>query len=301
MSASSTPSRGTRVFVAGARGQLGAAIVEAFDDREVIAHTRATLDVTDHGAVCRAVASARPDMIINCTAFNDVDGAEARPLDAFAVNAFAVRSLARAAEDTGARLVHYSTDFVFDGTASKPYRETDAPSPQSVYAASKLTGEWFALEAPGAMVLRVESLFGTGRTWTGRRGTMDGLLAGLEQRRSVRVFSDRTVSPSYTGDVVTATRHLLDTAAASGLYHCVNSGHATWEQVAREMARQLGIEPRLEPITMDQVVTPATRPRYCALANDKLADAGLSMPPWQDALARWLTARVYRDIRIEGC
>jgi dTDP-4-dehydrorhamnose reductase len=282
---------GACVFVAGAGGQLGAAIVQAFGDRQVIAHTRATLDVSDHRAVCEAVADAKPGVIINCTSFNDVDGAESRPLEAFAVNAFAVRSLARAAEDAGARLVHYSTDFVFDGTASAPYRETDAPSPRSTYAASKLIGEWFALEAPGAMVLRVESLFGTSRTWTGRRGTIDALVAGLEDGRPVRVFTDRTVSPSYIADVVAATRHLLDTAAAPGLYHCVNGGRATWEQVARELARQLGVEPRLEPMTMDRVTLAAKRPRYCALANDKLAAAGFAMPPWQDAVARWFTVR----------
>jgi dTDP-4-dehydrorhamnose reductase len=285
------PAAGARVFVAGAHGQLGAAIVQAFGARQVMAHTRATLDVTDQQAVCRAVADARPDVIINCTSFNDVDGSESHPSEAFAVNAFAVRSLARAAEDAGARLVHYSTDFVFDGTASAPYRETDAPSPRSTYAASKLTGEWFALEAPGALVLRVESLFGTGRTWSGRRGTMDALVTGLEDGRSVRVFTDRTVSPSYTADVVAATRHLLDTAAPAGLYHCVNSGHATWEQVARELARQLGVDPRLEPLTMAQVTLRAKRPRYCALANDKLAAAGFLMPPWQDAIARWFTVR----------
>ena len=288
---SPSPAAGARVFVAGAHGQLGAAIVQAFGDRQVIAHTRATLDVTDHHAVCQAVAEAKPDVVINCTAFNDVDASESRPHEAFAVNAFAVRSLARAAEDAGARLVHYSTDFVFDGTASAPYRETDAPSPRSIYAASKLTGEWFALEAPGAMVLRVESLFGTSRTWTGRRGTMDGLVTGFEDGRAVRVFTDRTVSPSYIADVVAATRHLLDTAAAPGLYHCVNGGRATWEQVARELARQLGVEPRLEPMTMDRVTLAAKRPRYCALANDKLAAAGFAMPPWQDAVARWFTVR----------
>src|SRR4051812_11457099 len=106
-----------RILVVGASGQLGAAIVQAFADRDVVAHTSATLDITDATAVQRAVTGARPDVIVNCAAFNDVDGAEARPGEAFAVNAFGVRVLARAAEDSGARLVHYSTDFVFDGLA----------------------------------------------------------------------------------------------------------------------------------------------------------------------------------------
>ena len=279
------------VIVTGAAGQLGAVIVRTFADRGVTALTSATLDVTDADAVARTVASIAPEIIINCAAFNDVDGAEARPADAFAVNAFAVRSLARAAEHVGARLVHYSTDFVFDGTASEPYSEDDRPAPRSVYAASKLVGEWFALDAPGAYVLRVESLFGSPRSWQGRRGTIDHMVRGLEQGTPVRVFSDRTVSPSYTPDIAAATRHLLDSAAPGGLYHCVNTGAATWEQVARELARVMGVEPTLQTTTTDQVQMKAPRPRFCALANSKLAAAGFPMPSWQDALARWLSSR----------
>jgi dTDP-4-dehydrorhamnose reductase len=143
----------TRVFVTGAAGRLGAAIVSAFQDRQVTAHTRATLDIADADAVSRAVAAARPDVIINCAAFNDVDGAESAPIAALAVNAFAPRNLAKAARDSGAVLVHYGTDFVFDGRASQPYDEMATPSPQSTYAASKLLGEWFALDAPRAYVL----------------------------------------------------------------------------------------------------------------------------------------------------
>jgi dTDP-4-dehydrorhamnose reductase len=277
--------------VIGASGQLGASLVRALADREVIAHTSATLDVTDAAAVAQRVRAASPRAIINCAAFNDVDGAEARPEDAFALNAFAVRSLARAAEDVGARLVHYSTDFVFDGTATTPYTENSPPRPRSVYAASKLVGEWFALDAPGAYVLRVESLFGTPRDWAGRRGTFDSIVNGLERGTTVRVFTDRTVSPGYTLDIAAATRHLLDSDAAPGLYHCVNSGSATWEQVARELARRLGVQPHLDPITTDQIQMQAARPRYCVLATDKIAAAGFPMPPWQDAVGRWLASR----------
>ena len=281
----------SRVMVTGAAGQLGALIVRAFAQHDVAAFTSATLDITDAAAVDRTVRSVNPEVIVNCAAFNDVDGAEARPADAFAVNAFAVRSLARAAESIGARLVHYSTDFVFDGTATEPYSETSAPTPRSVYAASKLVGEWFALEAPGGLVLRVESLFGSPRDWPGRRGTMDTIAAGLEQGRAVRVFTDRTVSPGYTPDIAAATRHLVESAAPAGIYHCVNTGMATWEDVARELARVMQIEPSLTPIRTDQVQMAASRPRFCALANAKLAAAGFPMPTWQDAIARWVAVR----------
>jgi dTDP-4-dehydrorhamnose reductase len=280
-----------RVLVTGASGQLGSMIVRAFVDGEVVALTSATLDVTDSAAVRAAVAAAKPDVIVNCAAFNDVDGAEDRPLDALAVNAFAVRSLARAAADHDATLVHYSTDFVFDGQASAPYGEDVPPSPRSTYAASKLLGEWFALDAPGAFVLRVESLFGSPREWRGRRGTLDGVVGAIEEGREVRVFTDRTVSPSYTPDVAAATRHLVDTGATPGLYHCVNGGMGTWKDVAEEVARLLGIHARLTPVTTDQVRLKAARPRFCALSNRKLAAAGFEMPEWRDALKRWLAAR----------
>lgn len=280
-----------RVFVTGAAGQLAGYVASTFADQDVIACGRSDLDVTDPLAVHQAVVAAKPDVLINCAAFNDVDGAEHRPRDAFAVNAFAVRSLARAAEVVGATFVHYSTDFVFDGTAREPYDEGAEPKPQSTYAMSKLVGEWFALEAPRAFVLRVESLFGSPRGWTGRHGTMDGIVGGLEQGREMGAFTDRVVSPSYTPDIAAATRHLIDTGAAQGLYHCVNSGSATWYEVAEELARRLNLTPRLKPTTMDQVTLAAARPRYCALSNQKLAAAGFQMPSWQDAMARWLRTR----------
>jgi len=281
----------SRVLVTGASGQLAASIIRAFWDRDVIAHTHATLDVTDGAAVQREIGNAHPDLIVNCAAFNQVDDAERRATEAFAVNAFAVRSLARAAESCGAALVHYGSDFVFDGTATQPYDEAAAPGPRSVYASSKLVGEWLALEAPRAYVLRVESLFGSPSDWTGRRGTLDGIVAGLEAGRDLTVFTDRTVSPGYVVDIAAATRYLVEADAAPGTYHCVNSGYGTWQEVALEVARILGIPARLKLVTMDEVSLAAARPRFCALSNRKLAAAGFTMPPWQDALRRWLGAR----------
>jgi dTDP-4-dehydrorhamnose reductase len=284
-----TPADGV-VLIAGAHGQLGARLVDTFSDHAVIAHTRQSLDVTDPAAVARTVAAAGPAVVINAAAFNDVDGAESRPIDALAVNAMAVRSLARAADAAGAIFVHYSTDFVFSGEATEPYEERDEPSPRSAYAMSKLLGEWLALEAARPYVLRVESLFGSPRGWPGRRGSLDGIVDGMLAGREVRVFTDRVVSPSYTPDVAAATRHLVTSGAAPGLYHCVNSGQATWHDAAVEVARQLGVVPRLVPMTMDQVTLAAARPRYCALSNRKLAEAGFPMRTWQEALAHWLAA-----------
>jgi dTDP-4-dehydrorhamnose reductase len=280
-----------RVLVTGAAGQLGAAIQRAFADWEVVPSQRSDLDITDPRAVRARIANVRPHVIVNCAAFNDVDRAETAPTVALAVNAFAVRSLARAAESCGATLVHYGSDFVFDGEASTPYVETAEPAPRSVYAASKLLGEWFALDAPRGFVLRVESLFGVDADWQGRRGTIDGIVARLEAGQEVRVFTDRVVSPSYVEDVAAATRHLVTSGAEPGLYHCVNAGAATWYDVARTLADLLAVTGRFVTMTMAEAKLAASRPRYCALDASKLAAAGFVMPPWEDALRRWLATR----------
>jgi dTDP-4-dehydrorhamnose reductase len=278
----------------GSSGQLGTAIVRAFKGWQIVPYTHSSLDITNIEAVQRAVNAAQPYVIVNCAAFNLVDDAESRPLDAFAINAFAVRTLARGAEDTGATLIHYGSDFVFaglEGPDTPPYDESVPPSPRSVYAASKLVGEWLALESPRAYVLRVESLFGLPADWKGRRGSLDTIVAGLEAGREVPVFTDRIISPSYIEDVAAATRYLVESSAPHGLYHCVNSGQGTWYQVAVEAARLLGVDARLKPITTRDIRFVAARPRFCALSNRKLAAAGFEMPAWQDALQRWLVAR----------
>jgi dTDP-4-dehydrorhamnose reductase len=278
-----------RILVTGATGLLGRAIVHRLRGAaDVVPLARADLDITDGTAVEGRIRAEHPDVIINCASDNDVDGAETQPLRALEVNAFAVRELARAADDAGATLVHYSSDFVFDGTTTRPYREEDEPNPQSVYAASKLLGEWFAIEARRAFVLRVESLFGAAPGETGRRGSLETIADAIAHGREVPVFTDRTVSPTYVRDIVWATEALLQRDTAPGLYHCVNTGAATWFEIALEMGRLLGREPRLKPVTLKDVTLRAPRPAYCALDNGRLRARGIVMPSWQDAIARHL-------------
>lgn len=282
-----------RIAVVGARGQLGGAIVhECAPHHETIGFTRTELDVTDDEAVLEAMRRVRPDAIVNAAAYTDVDASEEHPVDALNVNAFAVRALARAAQALATTLVHYSTDFVFDGRASSPYCEEDRPNPQGVYAASKLLGEWFAYDAPRAYVLRVESLFGRAPGARPARGSVAGIVSKLTAGEPAMVFEDRTVSPTYVIDGAHATRRLLESNAPGGLYHCVNSGHCTWLEFAREAARQLGVEPRLIARKMADVPLRAPRPQYCALSNDKLRSVGIEMPSWQEALARSLKLEV---------
>ena len=279
-----------RIVVVGAAGQVGAAVVqECQADHEVVALTRAALDVGDDRAVAAAMDRVRPDVIVNGAAFTDVDGAEERPIDALNANAFGVRALAQAARTHGAVLVHYSTDFIFNGTASAPYTEQDRPGPRGVYAMSKLLGEWFASDAPRAYVLRVETIFGRAPGAGPEKGSVAGILTALKAGGSPKVFTDRTISPTYVLDAARATRRLLESAAPVGLYHCVNTGSCTWMEFAQELARQMGVEPRLVPVTLSDMSLRAPRPLYSALSNEKLRQAGVDMPTWQDALRRYLT------------
>ena len=278
-----------RVLVAGAAGLLAAAVCREFTGRaDILALDHEALDITDPEMVQRTVADARPDVLINCAAYNDVDGAEEDARTAIGVNALGVLALARAAIASGARFVQYSTDFVFDGEASRPYDEQDRPNPRGVYAASKLLGEWFALEPPHAYVLRVESLFGDPGPRPARVGSVGTIVERVRAGEPVPVFVDRTVSPSYTTDVARATRELLERGAARGVYHCVNSGATTWADLAAEVAKVLQRPLRIIPITLESAARKAPRPKYCALANRKLAAAGIPMPTWQDALRRYL-------------
>ena len=286
-----------RVAVTGAGGQLGAVLVHEFQSgHEVIAFSHRDLDIADDAAVADAIDRVRPNLIVNAAAFTDVDASEDRPVEAFNANAFGVRALARAARRQQATLIHYSTDFVFDGTGSRPYVEMDRPNPRSVYAMSKLLGEWFAMDAPHAYVLRVESLFGGVPGGPPARGSVETILNTLKNGGSPRVFIDRTVTPTYAIDAAQATRRLIELQAPPGLYHCVNSGSCTWFEFARELATQLGIEARLTPVRMKEVKFRAARPLYCALSNAKLQSLGIQMASWQAALSRFVgTARVLND------
>ena len=275
-----------RIVVTGAAGQLGTAVVQQYQGRaDVIPADRQALDIGDAGAVDAFFARERPDAVINCAAYNNVDEAEDHAADALRVNALAVRALGRASAAVGAVFVHYGTDFVFDGLAARPYAEDDEPAPQSVYACSKLLGDWFAADCPRHYVLRVESLFGG----TQRRSSVDRIADAIRKGEPARVFVDRTVTPSYVQDVAEATWRLIDTAAPCGLYHAVNSGVTTWFELATEVGRQLGVEPNLVPVKVADVPMKARRPQYAALSNAKLARAGAQMPAWQDALRRYLS------------
>ncbi len=278
-----------RVLVFGAAGQLGATTVRLWRamGHVVVAITRGEVDVTSPVAVAAAVDAAAPDAVINCTAYNRVDEAELDPGEALAVNTWAVKAMSAALRGRDSVFVHYSTDFVFDGATDRPYVETDAPNPQSAYGMSKLLGEWLAAEVPRHYVLRVESLFGG----QAARSSLDTMLRHMRSGVAVSAFSDRVVSPSYVADVALATVELVTRPAPFGLYHCVNSGLATWLDVARYVRDAAGLTgAEIRAVPSASVNLRARRPQFAALSNAKLGSLGITMPTWQDAVARYLAS-----------
>ena len=286
-----------KVLVTGATGQLGTCMVKELGSSfEVIGLTHSQLDLTNYSLVMESLARLSPEIVVNCAAYNAVDAAEDQSQEALNVNAFGVQALARATIEIGACLVHYSTDFIFDGSTNTPYTEEDVPGPLGTYAASKLLGEWFAQDVPRHYVLRVESLFGgpapvrkIDSLDTYPKSSVNRIVKSILAGREVNVFTDRTVSPSYVIDVVTATRRLIELDAPAGIYHCVNSGMTTWDVLALELARLLGHEANLVPMTMAEAKLRTKRPVFCALSNAKLEKVGVVMPTWQDALSRFVS------------
>ena len=279
-----------RLFVTGSRGQLGRALERAAAARgdAFAGADLPELDITDATAVERAVAVARPDAIVNCAAFTAVDAAEAEEDAALAVNGTAVAHLARAADAAEAVLVQLSTDYVFDGTGGTPYREGDPVNPLSAYGRTKLAGERAAAAARSRLVVRTAWLFGEGANFVGAiRRQLD---AGVEE---LRVVSDQVGCPTYAEDLAGAILGLLD-AGALGTVHAVNAGSTTWFEFAREIVRRLGSSARVLPISTAEARRPAPRPMHSVLDTSRLvAILGRPLPPWQDALARYLGSQVH--------
>jgi dTDP-4-dehydrorhamnose reductase len=279
--------------VTGAAGRLGSAFtsrLNSIPSYRLVALTRDDLDVTDRHAVSRTMRHLKPAIIVNCAAYNAVDAAESQASEAFSINADGPRHLAAAAQECGAVLVHFSTDFVFDGEATTPYPENAPRNPLSVYGASKRVGEDACLSAAHHYILRLASLFG-GDARQGQPATIDRFIDAIQSGRPLHAVGDRTVTPSYVNDVVKATLALLEHNAPYGTYHCVNSGSTTWFDLAKEAARRLNRSAPIERTAAGDLQTIARRPRFCALSNEKLSRAGISMPSWQSALALHLAER----------
>ena len=286
------------IVIVGAHGQLGRALARRLAPRSPIVLGRGELDVTDPAAVERTIGEITPDVVINASAFNLVDDAETRAEEAFRANTLGPWALGRATARSGALLVHFSTDYVFRGDARRPYAEEDAPSPQSVYAASKLAGERMAATNASHMVLRTSGVYGELGGGGKGRNFVDTMLRLGRERRSIRVVDDQRLSPTAAVDLAAKTIELLDrwrdtrSADLLGLYHVTNAGDCSWFELAREALRLAGADVEVQPITTAEYGARAPRPAYSVLARGHLARLGLDdLRPWQDAVAEYVVSR----------
>lgn len=279
-----------RAAVVGASGQLGRALVDVLGSRVVWAGGRDRLDVRDAQAVRAMVEAERPDVVFNATAYNAVDVAEGDPTEALAVNAAAPRHLAVAARHVGARLVHVSTDYVFDGASTRPYREDDVPRPINAYGASKLAGEAMVTASGCELILvRTSAVLGAGASRIKGGSFVERILAQARAGKPLRVVADQVFSPTYAPDLASALVALVD-ANARGLFHVTNAGTCSWHELAEAAVSAAGLDVPIERIGAAELHRPAARPAYSVLSNERYLSFGL--PPrrdWREALTDLVT------------
>ena len=286
-----------RYVLIGATGQLGFDLARTFDlPGTLLTPSRAEVDLLDASGTDRALRALRPTHVLNTAAWNAVDAAESEPRRAFALNADAVGSLAETCQALGATLVHFSTDYVFDGSKRAPYTERDTPNPLSTYGESKLAGERLAVErCARALVIRVSGLFGVAKS-AGKGGTnfVETMLALARGGRALRVVADQVLGPSYTLDLA-RTVWRVAASGHTGRCHITSGGETSWYDFARAIFRLEGLEPSLTAVSSDEYGARARRPRYSVLAHEVLRELGIDEPrPWPEALAAYLVER--RDV-----
>jgi len=283
-----------KVIVFGGGGQLGIELCQEFKRRQwtVQRFDRHMLDITDAPAVEKAIAEADPQIVINAAAYNQVDIAESEPALAFTVNALAVRNLALGCRQTGAQLVHYSTDYVFDGTKGSPYVETDTPHPLGAYAVSKLAGELYAgayLDNP--LILRTSGVFGPAGMFTPRSNFPELMLRLAKEGKPIRVVADHVASPTYAPAMASRTVDLIE-RDIRGIFHLGGGEAISWYDYAKLIFELAGVEPSLTATNEREYRTAARRPKFSALSNGKLESVGIApMPPLRQAVADYLQAR----------
>jgi dTDP-4-dehydrorhamnose reductase len=274
-----------RALVVGSLGQLGRELASRLGGELAWAGGRDGLDVTDEPAVFAFLAQVKPDVVFNATAWNRVDAAEAEPERAFAVNAHAPRTLALAAADVGARLVHVSTDYVFDGLSARPYGEEDEPKPLSVYGTSKLEGERNVL-ASGSQHLVVRTSGVLGRAGSAQKGGsfVSRILEQARAGKPLRVVADQSFAPTFADELADALIALAR-SPARGLLHVTNAGSCSWYELAVASLREAGSAAPVAAIKAAELKLPARRPAFSVLDNSRYLSLGLTRPRrWQDAL-----------------
>jgi dTDP-4-dehydrorhamnose reductase len=283
-----------RAVVFGASGQLGVELVRELKSRqyEVGAWDRAHADITDPAAVENALANFDAEVVLNASAYNQVDVAEKEPHAAFLVNALGVRNLALACRQIDARLVHFSTDYVFDGTATRPYVEEDPTHPMGAYAVSKLAGELYAQAyLDKALIVRTSGVFGPGGLATARGNFVEIMLRMAGSNQPIRIVVDHFASPTYTPFLAARTADLIE-RGQSGVFHAGGGTPISWFDFAQIIFEVAGLQPALHRTNEREYRTPARRPKYSALSNAKMERAGVEpMPPLRQAVEDYFKER----------
>ncbi len=283
-----------KAVVLGASGQLGIELCAALRHRgyEVRGFSRTALNILDREKVERAFAEFDPSAVFNAAAYNQVDVAEREPLAAFEANALGVRNIAIACRQNDARLIHFSTDYVFDGRLGRPYLETDATHPLGAYAVSKLAGELYAdayLDRP--LIVRTSGVFGPGGLKTARGNFPELMLRLAREGKPIRVVEDHVASPTYSPALAERSIDLLE-RDLRGVFHIGGGQAISWFAYAKLIFEKAGVTANLKATNEREYRTEARRPRYSALGNARLAETGIApMPPLSGAIEAWLAAR----------
>lgn len=273
-----------RVLILGANGQVGYELAQCYSDANAL--TREQVDFSTPGEITKAVDKHQPDIVINAVAYTAVDKAETEPSLAMQINAIAVQELARVCEKHNAWCVHYSTDYVFDGTEDKPYCESDPVSPLGIYGKTKLTGEQFLQqETARHIILRTSWVY----SWRGANFVKTMLRLAAE-RDELNIVDDQWGSPTYALDIAESTKNIIQQLDAddsvSGVYHLTGSDHTNWYEFAKSIFELSKTSIKVNPIPSEQFPTPAKRPNYSILDNAKLKDTfGLTLPGFHVSLA----------------
>jgi len=275
-----------KLLVTGAAGMLGHDVMLAAGNagHDVVGFGRAELDVTNPEALGRRFELERPDVVVNCAAWTDVDGAETAEEAAFAINGRGAGNVAAAANVIEARVVHVSTDYVFDGAKGAPYVESDQPAPLSAYGRTKLAGEEAVAAANKRhFIVRSAGLFGIGG-----RNFVDTMLRLSEAQNEVTVVRDQVGSPTYTWHLAYGIVRLIE-GIEYGIHHMAASGQCSWYEFAREIFEQAKVECRVFSITTEEFGAAAPRPAFSALVSQR--EHAIRLPSWQDGLAGYLAQR----------
>jgi len=282
-----------RIFITGCKGQLGRALYAALAEHTLTGCDLPELDITDRAAIAAAIAGFAPEVVIHAAAWTDVDGCARDPERAYCVNALGTQNIALACAACGAAMVYISTNEVFDGTATEPYREWDPPHPINPYARSKAAGEWFVRHLLTRFyIARTAWLYALGgRNFSNPHRVIqlaDDASTGSAQGGALRVVTDEVGNPTYAPDLAAALAALIRTGAY-GVYHLTNAGHCSRYDFAREILRISGREHvPVEPITLAEFQRASTPPRFAPLANTAATALGIALRPWQDALVEFL-------------